>query len=444
MTNHFSSQYRSLALQQNQDTPEYNVALVHSVILDLSTVSKKLSDLDKLYAEFGSTDYTDKDALYYGAIRYRIIGGKSSELNEDSLPIAFPTNRDIFNLPVNGEVVRIHSISGKTFYEKITTENSPNFSTDGQLTLINNKLSKEGSGENDSDNASTYGEANATGIAESSENPGTNTTIKKGFAGKYFKRNLKTHQLALNEGDTLIQGRFGNSIRFSGYIHDNKDNGTAYPAILIRNGENTENQKKKVYDVVSEDINKDGTSIQITAGQYKTLYDSTTIKVNKEANSNYPTSDQLIGDQIVVNSGRVIISSKTAETFLFSKKTFSIFTDDIISIDTEKGLNLVSHNGNITFKTKGNKNIFLDSSSGGNIFLGKNIGTGGAGADVQRMVMGADLVQILTQLIDAITQQSYATPVGPTATGPVNIATFNSLKNRLNNILSARNYLSKS
>jgi hypothetical protein len=146
----------------------------------------------------------------------------------------------------------------------------------------------------------------------------------------------------------------------------------------------------------------------------------------------------------VANSGRVIISSKNAETFLFSKKTFSIFTDDVVTIDSEKGLNFISHNGNINIKVKANKNIFLDSSSGGNIFLGKNTGAGDAGADVQRMVLGGELVQILTQLIDAITQQSYATPVGPTATGPVNVATFNSLKNRLKNILSARNYLSKS
>ena len=116
----------------------------------------------------------------------------------------------------------------------------------------------------------------------------------------------------------------------------------------------------------------------------------------------------------------------------------------MVTIDSEKGLNFISHNGNITFKARGNKNIFLDSSSGGNIFLGKNNGAGDAGADVQRMVMGGELVQILTQLIDAITQQVYATPVGPTAAGPVNVATFNALKNRVKNILSARNYLSKS
>jgi hypothetical protein len=444
MANYFSSTYRSIPLLQNVDSDEYEIGLVHSVILDLSKVKAILPELDKVYAEFKDTDYVDKNALHYGAIKYRTIGAGSAELNEENLPIAFPLSREFLSLPVVGELVKIHSISDKYFYEKVSVENSPNFNTDIQLLLINSKVTKEGAGENTNNSANSYQEVQETGIAESNINPGSNTTIKKGFAGNYFKRNLKTHQLALNEGDTLFQGRFGNSIRFSGYIHDNKDNGMAHPAILIRNGESADNQTKKVYDVVSEDINGDGTSIQITSGQYKTLYNSTNIKVSKEANSKYPSSDQLIGDQIVVNSGRVIISSKTAETFLFSKKTFSIFTDDVVTIDAEKGLNFISHNGNINIKAKGNKNIFLDSNSGGNIFLGKNNGVGDAGADVQRMVMGGELVQILTQLIDAITQQSYATPVGPTATGPVNVATFNALQNRLKNILSARNYLSKS
>ena len=425
----------------NQSGLQYDVGIVHSVNISIDSIKENIKDEDKIYNEFQSSDYITKDALYYASIRYR-KPGSSSEINEDNLPVAFPLHRDFLQLPVINEIVKIHNISGKEYYEKISPENLPNFSTDPAFLLAGAKTTKEGAGGGSTLN--NYQETEATSIASADDNSHSSDTLKNGFSGKYFKRNLRTHQIALNEGDTILQGRFGNSIRFSGYIHDDKDNGTSHPAILIRNGENSDSQAKKVYDVTTEDINKDGTSIQITSGKYKTLYDSTTIKVKKEANSKYPSSDQLIGDQIVLNSGRVIISSKNAETFLFSKKTFSIFTDDMVTIDSEKGLNFISHNGNITFKARGNKNIFLDSSSGGNIFLGKNNGAGDAGADVQRMVMGGELVQILTQLIDAITQQVYATPVGPTAAGPVNVATFNALKNRVKNILSARNYLSKS
>jgi len=60
------------------------------------------------------------------------------------------------------------------------------------------------------------------------------------------------------------------------------------------------------------------------------------------------------------------------------------------------------------------------------------------------MVLGGELVKILQDLISAINKQIYATPVGPTPAGPVNRAEFDAIKGRLNTILSARNYLSKS
>lgn len=442
----YSSQHTTAAGAANSISTQFEIALVHKVFLSYDDITREIDEVDSLYDEYTEkTDYITKSARHYGSIKYRMIGA-GSETNEETLPIALPYNRNLLSLPVVGELVKIYkSLAGTDdYYDKLSPEVSPNYSTDIALSLAGNKVTSENTSKQGGEAADQYGETNSVGISQSNKNIGSTDTLKRGFAGKYFKRNMKIHPLALNEGDTILQGRFGNSIRFSGYIHDDKDNGAQFPAILIRNGESADNQGKKIYDVVSEDINNDGTSIQITSGKYKTLYDSTTIKVNKEANSKYPSSDQLIGDQIVFNSGRVIISSKTAETFLFSKKTFSIFTDDMVTIDSEKGLNFTSHNGNITFKAKSNKNIFLDSSRGGNIFIGKNTGVGDAGADVQRMVMGGELVQLLTQLIDAITQQSYATPVGPTATGPVNVATFNALKNRIKNILSARNYLSKS
>jgi hypothetical protein len=50
----------------------------------------------------------------------------------------------------------------------------------------------------------------------------------------------------------------------------------------------------------------------------------------------------------------------------------------------------------------------------------------------------------MEELIDEITKQIYATPVGPTALGPTNVAAFEAIKGKLNTLLSAKNYLSKS
>lgn len=409
------------------------IALVERVILNIDDIDFLISEYSKFYNEIELNDYITKDGSFYGSIIYRLIsGGTQSETDEEHLTFAQPLSKNFLTLPVIGEIVNIHILEGKSYYEKISYDNSPNYDTNIRFVLTANKSTKEQS--QNSTGINNYQSTQQTGIANSDLKTNKSETVKNGFAGVYFKRNLHIHQLALNEGDTLLQGRFGNSIRFSGYIHDDKNNGVQYPAILIRNGESNKNQQKKVYDVVSEDINEDGTSIQITSGKYKTLYDSTTIKVNKEANDTYPSSDQLIGDQIVVNSGRVILSSKTAETFLFSKKKFSIFTDDIVTIDTEKGYKLISQNGNIEITAKGNKNIIMTVNSGSKIFYGKD-------AADQQAILGTKMVDLLGQLIDSINAMKFATPSGPTSPGPIDKVPFNNIKNQLKDTLSKINYL---
>ena len=79
----------------------------------------------------------------------------------------------------------------------------------------------------------------------------------------------------------------------------------------------------------------------------------------------------------------------------------------------------------------------------GKIFLGKDKGAGDAGADVQKMVLGGELVKIMEELIDAITKQVYLTPAGPSSPGPTNAAAFNAIKSKLKTIQSAKNFLSK-
>ena len=59
------------------------------------------------------------------------------------------------------------------------------------------------------------------------------------------------------------------------------------------------------------------------------------------------------------------------------------------------------------------------------------------------MVLGGELVKILGDLIDAIAKQIYLTPSGPSKVGPENVAQFNAIKSKLNTILSAKNFLSK-
>jgi hypothetical protein len=405
------------------------IAIVDFVFTEIGDIVDNTPTTDKAFSEFkNDSDYAEKDGATYGAIRYRLP--EDSDVKSEGLPIAYPQDRYNFTLPVKYETVYIDTINGRNFYRPIGFQNTIGFNTNMGVLVSTIKTTNESTGDT---GTTTYSEVSKTGISNSNTSSEEKSKTKNGFQGKYFKRNLKLHQLKPNEGDTIIQSKFGSSIRFSGYLHDDKTNGTQYPSILIRNGENTDSQQNnKVFETTIEDINKDGSSIQITSGEYKTLFKET-INVNKEAILKYPSSDDLKGDQFILNSGRVILSAKTSELFLFSKKNLSIFTDDVVTIDTEKGMNVISQNGPIQLATKSSNNITL-AVENGKIFAGQDGAT-------QQMVLGNVMVDLLSQLIDAIDQMQFATPSGPSAPGPLDKTPFTDIKNQLKTALSKTNYL---
>jgi hypothetical protein len=59
------------------------------------------------------------------------------------------------------------------------------------------------------------------------------------------------------------------------------------------------------------------------------------------------------------------------------------------------------------------------------------------------MVLGGELVAILQELIIAIGSQIFLTPSGPSKMGPENFTDFTAISNKLKDILSSTNYLSK-
>lgn len=408
---------------------ELKLASVAFVFTEVDDINERLDDKDKIFAEIeNESDYSEKNGLYYGAIRYR--NTEQAESKDEDLSVAYPLDRYNFTLPVIGEIVNIEIINGKAFYKAVNFQNTIGFNTNLEILSNTIKTTDENNTDAGLDSIKVVKE---TGIANSDQPNVSQTKVNKGFSGKYYKRNVRLHQLKPYEGDTILQGKFGNSIRFSGYIHSEKTDGKQYPAILIRNGENIDSQtNNKIFETTIEDVNNDGTSIQITSGEYKTLFKET-VAVNKEAVGDYPSSDELKGDQIVVNSGRVIISSKSAETFLFSKKNISIFTDDIITIDAEKGLNFIVQNGPVQIAASGNNNVIIGVENG-KIFAGNDAAT-------EAMLLGNTMVDLMSRLIDAINQMTIATPSGPSSPGPIDKAPFNNIRNELKNALSKTNYL---
>jgi len=157
--------------------------------------------------------------------------------------------------------------------------------------------------------------------------------------GEYFEENIKKPSLMPYEGDNIIQSRFGSSIRFSG-IHIksgnpwSKQGETSDPIIIIRN-----DKKDAVGRFVTEDINKDASSVYICDGQVIPLIPSySSLKSfddNPEAPINAtPTAPSSYKEkQIIINSGRLFFNSSQESIFLSSNKSISIAAKDTVNID---------------------------------------------------------------------------------------------------------------
>jgi hypothetical protein len=359
-----------------------------------------------------------------GAIEFRY--SNKTVADDKSLPIAYPYDKNLKNLPVRNETVEIIKNNvGQIFYKRIGIEISPNVSADGTYISSFFKPQSEGA-----DKKESYSKVKDTGISRTNSD---DSTKYDGF-GDYFKKQDTIHKLKLYEGDILMESRFGQSIRFSGY---NNQNNEFSPTIIIRNGENPIASQKDIKSSIEEDVARDGSIIVLSSNQNQLAFVPGTIddkgKTDFETKPNsfkdYPS--KLINDQILLNSGRIILSARNAEMLFYSKKNYGFISDGGLSIDNKLGIT-ANVNDNIDITTN-DRDINLITGNG-------KINAGSK--DLEPMVKGQTLVNLLSDLIDAITQQVFLTPSGPSATGPQNAPNFNSIKSKLNNILSKLNQTS--
>jgi hypothetical protein len=184
----------------------------------------------------------------------------------------------------------------------------------------------------------SYNESIAGGnsLVNSSED-----NISKIDLGKTFKEKPNLHSLLPYEGDIIHEGRWGNSIRFGSTVKNPKipnnwsstgDEGS--PLTIIRNGQADYDSDPWVME--TEDINKDMSSIYLTSTQKLPLFISS---VNKFAfnKSTAPTNvSQYISNQIILNSGRIVLNAKTDSIILSANRHIQLTCNDTLGIDAKQ------------------------------------------------------------------------------------------------------------
>jgi hypothetical protein len=413
MSNRLNQSNRSSQTNKKAIRSKPDVGIVVDVILDETHPRLNTADAD-------DTFFTDKRTFSVPSAIIRPLHDTTT--NEDHLLAYKPYDQLDAQVPIIGETVQIIKVGSNKYYKRLS---GPSLNLGNAKENLNKSVFSNTESIN---NSSDYNSTSQTGISNSTSGERDSTF------GKYFKPQ-QINKLRLYEGDRLIQSRFGQSIRFSAY--NNQDNSYA-PSIIIRNRQNDEivgNSKEG--DLINEDVNKDGTIIAITSANHKLNFQPGSI--DDGGSSNFETKPQNIKlpteykgtDQILVNSGRIIISSKNAEMLFFSKGDYGFISDGKFSIDNGKDGAEMDFNGNVNIRT--NNNNFSVNTDKGNILLNTN-------KTNEPIARGQSTVDVITKLIDLILKQVYATPAGPSAAGPINRADFEQLKSELDKIKSTLNF----
>lgn len=393
----------------NRIKSQWSTAIVDHVVLNVDDT--RITEFSKV-----KEGVDPKDTSLIGCIFIRETTDLSS--NNKEFPIARPFN-DSIGVPLKGETVRVLKDGINRYYDRIHSNNvnKGNAIEDADLALYGK------SAKTNTNKTKDYSESSQTGISKKSSDGGE--ADRKQLLGEYFEP-TQINKLKLYEGDRLIESRFGQSLRFSGY--NNPDN-IFSPTIILRNRQNDESLSNlDMGSITEEDINKDGSVIVLSSKDYKSEFTSPT---EIKATDGFNKDDGY--DQIIINSERIILSSKTQEMLFFSKGDFRIISDSRLTIDNGLGAEL-DFGDDVNIKTdrvKGKNFTVLTGQ--GNIFLNtveKN----------ERIVRGDTLVDLLSELIDAINNQVYNTPAGPSAVGPTNRKDFSDIKSRLVDALSTLNY----
>ena len=163
--------------------------------------------------------------------------------------------------------------------------------------------------------------------------------------GSTFTENSSSKSLLPYEGDIIQEGRFGQSLRYGSTVSASFPNPWSTPPIsgsngdpitLIRNDHHEDDNP--AWEPQVEDINKDKSSIYLTSTQ------QIPIEVSDSGSKGYYTYDSSLkpptepnifaGEQIILNSGRLLFNAKTDSILLTSADSIKINSLNSVVIES--------------------------------------------------------------------------------------------------------------
>lgn len=366
----------------------------------MKNFSSNNQEFQLAFAEVLSVSYDDINPNFIQSIKCKLLGpGEGEDDGDPSAIQAKPLNPYLRKVPIQGEIVlvlkgpsaAISSMGSNTtlYYldnlniQSLIDHNS--VPTSGKVTL--------------SGGAGSFAAA-AAGATNQSGNPAVD---------KNFEESNKSAFIQHYVGDVILEGRYGQSLRFSS-TQKNKgifkkstiwEQGSPGDPITVLRNSKFQGPAHKFY---AEDLEKDDSIIILTSDQKLPLKPASNAKKASDA---IGIQDKYEKNQILLNSGRLVLNARQEDILAYAKKGVHIAADKV-AIDAQS-------------------KFTVDSPA---IHLG---------AQAQEpLIFGQKWATWMNNLINALGACFVATGVGPSGplTGNPNWAQVAQLQGQINTLLS--------
>jgi hypothetical protein len=344
-------------------------------------ISVVMDDTHPRYKELGGSKAI-------GAVELVDVSGGtadySSTTKNQNYRVAFPLQPGVKNYPLINEIVYLVSQPTKKLQERTTAISLYYISVVNLWNHPHHNAIPYSAGSSTPANSKNYQDT-----ALGSVNKLTDSSGEIKF-GDYFLERSNIFPLQPFEGDSIYEGRWGNSIRFTGTAPNRNPwstVGTQGDAItIIRNGQ-TETPNKNGWDFTVEDINTDASSIYLTTTQKIPLTTATNYFSYK---SNPPTSpEKYTSKQIILNSGRLVFNTTEDHLMLSSAKSISLSSTETVNVDAPE----------MTIQTE-------------KIYLGSKSAT-------EPLLLGDTTVELLKEIISVLKDLIIASQTASNSGGPI-------------------------
>jgi hypothetical protein len=267
-----------------------------------------------------------------GTIEYILVDQPVSP--NQSYPTAKPYDPSIRSFPLINEIVFISSFPNTDIGEFTSSKTAYYISVVGIWNHPHHNAFPQNSNILPDSQQKDYIETQAGSVRRVTDQ---STEI---FLGKTFVERGNIHPLLPFEGDRILEGRWGNSIRLGSTVKNTPNTWSATgtngdPITIIRNGQG--NQTDEGWVPTIEDINNDDSSAYFTSTQ-KVPLQSKAIELNQyfsyPDNGKPTTPNEYAGRQVILNSGRLIFNTTQDHLLLSSQKSIGFTAVESINFDT--------------------------------------------------------------------------------------------------------------